>query len=319
MKSLAACTIVLALAACGTSNNTTTTSSGSGTGAKSTGTTTGTASGGRGSSTGSAAGSSTGSPLGTRCTYDPSTGVDSCSDVGYECTGEFTNAATGTCVLPHDLGVCDGDPNGSVGCQDGGIPNGTDAGSGDLFCTNGGFSNPNIGTVSLCLYPCNGTADCAIGIQDCLTQAPYNGGCFDNTCGQDPSTGAFVGPFYGTCPVLDAGDGQCLSFNTGGFALCFQNGTANVGEPCNPTFRFGAFSECKYSSSCWPNAGGDGGLCLPVAPSDGGSCGAGNIAVGQTGADWGVCVQDCTTSMSCDGGYAGTTCQTAGTKSACLP
>jgi len=261
MKSLAACTIVLALAACSTTSTpgTTTGTSGSGaTGAKSTGTSTGTASGGHGSSTGTAAGSSTGSPLGMKCTYDTSTGDDSCTDEGYECTAEFSSATPATCVLPQDLGICDGDPAGIVGCQDGGIPN------------------------------------------------------------------VFTGPFFNTCPVLAADDGQCLSFNTGGVAICFPNGTADVGEPCTPTFRGGAFSECKYGNYCQPNAAiGDGGLCFPIT-IDGGSCAAGDDPVTvQTNADWAICAQDCTTSMSCDGGVAGTSCQalTGGTTalSVCLP
>jgi len=322
MKSLAACTIVLALAACSTTSTpgTTTGTSGSGaTGAKSTGTSTGTASGGHGSSTGTAAGSSTGSPLGMKCTYDTSTGDDSCTDEGYECTAEFSSATPATCVLPQDLGICDGDPAGIVGCQDGGIPNGEDGGSGDLDCSPG-FENTGTGAMfSLCVYNCTATTDCGILIQSCISQL---GVCFQNYC--DDTNNVFTGPFFNTCPVLAADDGQCLSFNTGGVAICFPNGTADVGEPCTPTFRGGAFSECKYGNYCQPNAAiGDGGLCFPIT-IDGGSCAAGDDPVTvQTNADWAICAQDCTTSMSCDGGVAGTSCQalTGGTTalSVCLP
>ena len=324
MKSLAACTIVLALAACGTSSSSTTsgTSGSGGTGVKSTGTT-GTASGGHGSTTGSAsaAGSSTGSPLDTKCTYDSSTGDDSCTDEGYECSAEFDNGTSGKCVLPEDLGICDGDINGDVGCQDGGIPSNDDGGvTQDLVCTSG-FMNANNPSLSLCLFPCSTPSDCPFLIQTCLP-SPYDG-CFIDTCGQDSTTGAFVGPYFGTCAVAAAADGQCFSFNTGTYAECIEDGTADVGEPCNPTFRYGAFSECKYGNFCWPTASGDGGLCFPIT-IDGG-CGApGNDVIGETGADWGICAQDCTASMACDGGAAvGTTCQSltgaATPTSACLP
>jgi len=321
MKSLAACFVVLALAACSSSNTTTTTTgtsgSGSTTSAPATGTSNGSSSGGHASSTGTAAGSSTGSPLGTACTWDPTTGDDSCTDEGYECTGELTNSATGTCILPQEYGICGADPNSDDFCQDGGIPNNMDGGTGDLFC-----SPPDFGAsmISLCIYPCSTTIDCPGLEQSCYSQ--LGPGCFNNQCGQNAS-GEFVGPFFGTCPVLSTDDGQCLMFNAAPntIAFCFQNGTAAVGEPCNPVFRFGEFSECTYGNYCVSTASGDGGLCFPIT-ADGGTCAAGDDVIDALGgADWGVCATDCTTTMNCDAGPVGTTCQTpdGGKVSFCAP
>jgi hypothetical protein len=323
MKSFAACFFALSLAACSSSNGplgSTGASGGSGssTGAKSTGTTnTGT---GTGAATGSASAGTTGSPLGTPCTWDANTGVDSCTDLGYECTAELDNGTTGTCILPQQYGTCDQDINMMVGCQDGGIPNNEAGGTGDLFCSPPDFGSAGI---QLCIYSCNTTIDCPGYEQSCYPQLGPPGGCFNNQCGQDPTSGAFVGPFFGTCPVLDAGDGQCLAFNSSPnvIAFCFQNGTADSGQPCNPQFRFGEFSECSYGNYCFPTPSGDGGLCFPITV-DGGTCAAGDdVVLAQTGADWAVCAMDCTTSMSCDGGPVGTSCQTptGSTASFCLP
>ncbi len=138
MKSLAACTIVLALAACGSSTNNATSGTGgsSTTGARSTGT----SSGGRGSSTGTAAGSSTGSPLGSAC--DISGGTDPCTDDLLACSADGTTATTGVCQLPAqfdlagDGGVPSGDlGDGGYGCQDGGDPNSSPAAPADLLCS----------------------------------------------------------------------------------------------------------------------------------------------------------------------------------------
>jgi hypothetical protein len=179
--------------------------------------------------------------------------------------------------------------------------------------------------VSICLYTCTTTDDCPNLYQVCFPGAfgPASG-CFLNFCGYMNQIQDFPGPFFGTCPVLDDDDGQCLEFgsfpNNG--AYCYQNGTANVGEPCNLQFRFGAFSECGYGNYCVPNAAADGGLCFPIT-IDGG-CSPGDDAVPLPwGADWAICAADCTTSMNCDGGFVGTSCQPvdggATTMSACLP
>ena len=254
-----------------TGASTTGTSSGPGTTGSSTGSSTGpaTSSGGTGTGSSSGNGTTSGSYIGLPCSYNSQTGVDSCAPYGYECTAEYDLAVPGTCVLPQELAIC----NSEVGCQTGGSP--------ALVCTPGFMNNGK--AVSICAYPCTKTSDCKESFENCQA-----GVCFYNFCDK--------GPFYGTCPVDDAGaKGQCLPFNNDGFAFCYQTGFDFEGEACNPDpdARTGAFSQCSAGNFCVSSQpSGDGGLCLPIT-SDGG-CPLGNDAFAYyTNGDWAVCLQDC--------------------------
>ena len=158
---------------------------------------------------------------------------------------------------------------------------------------------------------------------------------FYNFCGEDGigGSGPFVGPYFGTCPVEASDDGQCLEYDAdaGPYGICQPNGTSDVGEPCNPLYRFGAFSECTFGNYCVSNSSYDGGLCFPITVDGGCAGGEEPVAVGgddhpnsittQTGPDWAICALDCTTSKSCSAGPVGTSCQMSpgGTVSVCLP
>jgi hypothetical protein len=352
MKPTAVCCALVALAACGGTNGTSSTTgstglasatsaSGSGSsggtssiGASSAGASSGNTSGGAsGSSTGIAVSSnggsngtatsgltgSTGSSssgsaggtggtatggLGAPCFFDPQSGADSCTPLGYECSAEFSTGQNPECILPQELSQC----LANVGCQDGG-PN-------SLECTPGfvSTSGPNRGQdVDVCVYPCSGSAECPSLRESCILADDI---CFINYCDQDPMTGRFQGPFDNPCPVLDAGDGECLSFDQGGLAVCFQNGSAAVGVACNPTLRTGVDSECQFGDYCVPNAAADGGLCFSI--TEDGGCGSGDIPLRLLDtADWGICAQDCSENQSCTFG----TCQllSDGVTEACLP
>jgi hypothetical protein len=318
VKSVVASFAILFVAACSSSNNTSTSgtttaaalTNGSTGGGASTG---GSGNSGTGSSSGgatSSSGGTTGSVLGAPCTVDPSTGADSCVPGGYVCTAEdIAGGGSGTCILPQQSIEC----LPSVGCQDGGNP--------ELTCTTYPTGTPTPDH-DYCFYPCAQTTDCLSIEESC--QANANGTfCFQNFCNVvDPTV-------LGTCPVLDAGDGQCLSFSDDQYALCLQNGSTDTGGPCNPFSRNEIDSACRFDDLCVPNSatGADGGLCYPLILS--GACPDGEVAVRTLAdADFVICAPDCTDTNSCvfdggidAGGYEIGTCHTLTGVSylACLP
>lgn len=331
----------LSLAACGSSSSTTTGTTGTthgaatsggtnaattgGTNASTTGTNATTTTGGTNAATTGAASSTsatttsgtnatTGSSTsGASCSFDPNTGTDSCVDGGYECSAEFTNSASGTCVLPEVNGIC----LAAVGCQSGGPT--------PLVCA-AGFEDPTTGAmVSECVEPCTSSAGCAAPSNACV-QVGASGICTSNLCDVDggvTSAPSFSGPFFNACNAAGTGDGQCLPFGTGSelFAECYQTGSAAAGAACSLD-RGGSNPPCVAGQICMPSysdAGPNGnGLCMQI--TDGGANCTPSTYIGFQivgNADWSICAQPCSQSSPRPSGYGCAT--TGGGMDVCIP
>ncbi len=196
------------------------------------------------------------------------------------------------------------------------------------MCTPG-FQNAGT-AVSLCEYPCATSTNCTDPGASCQNVAPTGTAadnvCFQDLCDVDAGAGGLVfgGPFFNSCASTTASDGQCLAFNGGTFAECFQTGTAAPGAACDFN-RGGTSSLCTPGNICVPGSNTTdpaiAGRCMPL--DDGGANCTGLQLMFFGGADWDLCAPVCgdagTPPISCT--QTGFTCQALGATGpfACLP
>ncbi len=247
---------------------------------------------------GSSTGGSTGAPLtglGDSCTYNVSSGDDTCAKFGLECTSLISwvfcegldypcpptasnRGGAGTCALPQEIGPCDQ----AIGCQDAGPS--PDGESDDFVCagdTKDGYA---------CFYQCTQSSDCANITETCQTIGGSHV-CSYNYC--EPMTA------YTHCDDLGSGDGECLSWGGGAAAVCYQNGTVADGAACKTYRENGSGdSQCVFGDFCVPTPSDQTvGVCMPVAAASGSSHAcpstSDTVWVDVLGADFGVCVPAC--------------------------
>ena len=153
-----------------------------------------------------------------------------------------------------------------------------------------------------CLQPCSSSGDCHTLATTCGSP-PIDGGsnvCNPNRC-QNP---------YQPCDAVGSGDGTCVPFPLGE-SLCFQGGSAPLGNPCGFSRTAGSGELCQVGSVCLAPPGSpscvppSSGMCATLCDSSG----SGPSCSGSDFCDpiildggYGACILGC--SSSSDGGVA---------------
>jgi hypothetical protein len=234
---------------------------------------------------------------------------DPCASAGLACNPQ--PGGTYACEYPTEFEGC------SVGCA-------TSA----LECLNLPLGQGGA-NVSLCVNPCNVTADCPDEDTHCANSGGHSV-CLLDACG--PASSVDGGPvngatYYGTCDNVTTGDGTCLPYSNGAGdeGFCMAGGSLPAGSGgCVVQRSSNGGSLCASGALCLQNIqGGAATLCLdicassaPTAADGGPGCPTGQSCV-NVNELYGFCLEACTAgTTTCP---SPTTCQATSSGSYCLP
>jgi hypothetical protein len=236
-------------------------------------------------------------PVGQVC--DAMASPDPCAKYALACTQPTSGNAS--CQLPGEFGAC----TAPVGCQSA------------YSCAAVSFGDA--GAIDFCAQSCSQTTDCSDLGTACYTLSGQTI-CYSDFCG--PRSG-LDGGFFGSCDNAATGDGTCLPVAdpAGSYGICYAGGTVGNGQSCGVSRADGGAYLCSVGSLCIGQT--LPGTCEPLcavgtdAAADGGpGCASGSDCVQVGSEDFGVCLTDCTASMTCS---AGATCTSLGSVSVCVP
>ncbi|MHB1844843.1 MAG: hypothetical protein ACYCWW_08435 [Deltaproteobacteria bacterium] len=197
-------------------------------------------------------------PLGRPCDGGP---TDEYCSVWHLVCAPATASDPASCALPGEFAACAKD----LGCAPG-------------YGCEGPFPGPPPNFV--CLQACAQTADCRDPDDICYPES-LGRFCLPNGCGPGsaPDGGALNGTtFFAPCDALDAGDGRCVPYPSGGqvYGVCLASGAAPDGGVCSVgRWDGGEGALCAAGLGCSARDGGPG-ICAPLCdPSADGGCGEG--------------------------------------------